>query len=125
MPQARRSRDSGQRKLTVAITGPTGDIGRSVLRALDRSREIGRIRAMARRPFDPAAAGLRRTEYRQGDVLDRGALDELVRGADVVVHLAFLIMGNLEETRETNLRGSRNVFEATAAAGAERLVYAS
>ena len=44
---------------------------------------------MARRPFDPAAAGLRKTDYRQADVLDADAVDELVAGADVVVHLAF------------------------------------
>jgi nucleoside-diphosphate-sugar epimerase len=109
----------------VAITGPTGDIGRSLLRALDRSREIDRVLAMARRPFDPGAAGLKKTEYRQGDVLDRGALDSLFRDADVVVHLAFIIMGGLKETQSVNLEGSRNVFEAAVAAGAKRLVYAS
>jgi UDP-glucose 4-epimerase len=113
------------RKLTVAVTGPTGDIGRSLLRSLDRSRGVGRILAMARRPFDPEAAGLGKTEYRQGDVLDRAALDRLVADADVVVHLAFLILGRLEDTKRVNLEGSRNVFEATAAAGAQRLVYAS
>jgi UDP-glucose 4-epimerase len=111
--------------LTVAVTGPTGDIGRSLLRALDRHREIGRIVAMARRPFDPAAAGLRRTEYRQADVLDRDAVAELVVDADVVVHLAFVIIGGREETQRVNLEGSRNVFEAAASGGAKRLVYAS
>jgi UDP-glucose 4-epimerase len=112
-------------KLTVAVTGPTGDIGRSLLRALERNRQVGRIVAMARRPFDPREHGLRRTEYRQGDVLDRAGIDELVAGADVVVHLAFVILGNLQETQSVNLEGSRNVFEAAAAAGARRLVYAS
>ena len=112
--------------LTVAVTGPTGDIGRALLRALDRSRSVGRVLGMARRPFDPAALGLRKTEYRQGDVLDRGALDELVAGADVVVHLAFIIMGGREETRRVNLEGSRNVFAAAVAArGVQRLVYTS
>ena len=67
---------------------------------------------MARRPFDPAAQGLRKTEYRQGDVLDRAAVDALVAEADVVVHLAFIIMGGREETRQVNLEGSRNVFAA-------------
>ena len=38
---------------TVAVTGPTGDIGRALLRALDRRREVGRVLGMARRPFDP------------------------------------------------------------------------
>ena len=112
-------------KLTVAVTGPTGEIGRSLLRTLERSREIERIVAMARRPFDPAAEGLRKTEYRRGDVLDRVAVDELVAGADVVVHLAFLIVGGREETELVNVEGSRTVFEATVAAGAKRLVYAS
>jgi UDP-glucose 4-epimerase len=68
---------------------------------------------------------LRKTEYRQADVLDAAAVKEVVAGADVVVHLAFLIMGGLDETRAINIEGSRNVFEATVAAGAQRLVYAS
>jgi UDP-glucose 4-epimerase len=111
--------------LTVAITGPTGDIGRSLLRALDRSKEVERVVAMARRPFDPAAAGLRKTEYRQADVLDTNAVAELVADADVVVHLAFVIIGGREETQTVNLKGSRNVFEAAGSGGAKRLVYAS
>jgi len=113
-------------RLTVAVTGPTGDIGRPLLRALERSRSVGRVLGMARRPFEPEAHGLRRTEYRQGDVLDRDSIDALVAEADVVVHLAFLIMGGHDETREINLRGSRNVFEAAVAAPrVRRLVYAS
>jgi len=122
---SRKSRARPARKLTVALTGPTGDIGRSLLRALEQSRDVGKIVAMARRPFDPAALGLRKTEYRQGDVLDRDAVDRLVAGADVVVHLAFLILGRLEQTQQVNLEGSRNVFEAAVAAKAKRLVYAS
>jgi len=113
------------RRLTIAVTGPTGDIGRSLLQSLDRSREIERIVAMARRPFDPRSAGLRKTDYRQGDVLDSDALDALVDGVDVVVHLAFVIMGSRKQTEKVNLVGSRNVFEAAARAGARRLVYAS
>jgi nucleoside-diphosphate-sugar epimerase len=80
---------------------------------------------MARRPFNPDAEGLRRTEYRQADVLDRDAVGEVIAGADVVVHLAFMIMGDLDQTTAVNLQGSRNVFEAAIEAGAQRLVYAS
>ncbi len=113
------------RKLAVAVTGPTGDIGRSLMRALERSRDVERITAMARRPFDPAAEGLRKTEYRRADVLDLDAVREIVAGADVVVHLAFMIMGSAEETAKINLQGSRNVFQAAIDAGVSRLVYAS
>jgi UDP-glucose 4-epimerase len=108
------------------VTGPTGDIGRAFLRACDRSRSVGRVLGMARRPFDPADLGVRKTEYRRGDVLDRAAVDELVVEADVVVHLAYIIMGGHEESRRINLEGSGNVFAAAAAApGVKRLVYTS
>jgi UDP-glucose 4-epimerase len=111
--------------LTVAVTGPTGEIGRAFVRALERSRDVGRIVGMARRPFDPAAHGWKRTEYRRGDVLDRGSVEGLVAGADVVVHLAFVVLKASSETRHVNVEGSRNVFEAAVAAGARRLVYSS
>jgi nucleoside-diphosphate-sugar epimerase len=110
--------------LTVAVTGPTGDIGRALLRALDRRREVAKVLGMARRPFDPASLGLRKTEYRQGDVLDREAVEAFVGEADVLVHLAFIILGGREETRRVNLEGSRNVFQA-AAGRVPRLVYTS
>jgi UDP-glucose 4-epimerase len=112
--------------LTVAVTGPTGDVGRALLRSLDRDRNVERVLGMARRPFDPAAAGLRKTTYRRGDVLDRDALDDLFAEADVVVHLAFVIMGGPDETRRINLEGSTNVFRAAAdAPRVKRLVYTS
>ena len=111
--------------LTVAVTGPTGDIGKSVVRALEREPHVGRIVGMARRPFDPADHRWERAEYVRGDILDRASVARLVDGADVVVHLAFVIFGNEEETRRVNLEGSRNVFEAAVDAGAKRLVYTS
>jgi UDP-glucose 4-epimerase len=113
------------KRLTVAITGPTGEMGRAVVAALERSREVETILGMARRPFDPRALGWKKVDYRQGDVLDRRAVADLVEEADVVVHLAFMIMGGAKDSRRVNLTGSRNVFDACAAAGVERLIYAS
>jgi UDP-glucose 4-epimerase len=111
--------------LTVAVTGPTGEIGKPFVAALDRARDVERIVGMARRPFDPAAHGWKKVEYRQGDVLDRASVERLVEGADVVVHLAFIIVAGSRQSEHINLEGSRNVFEAAVAAGAQRLVYAS
>lgn len=127
MPQPRATPSPTRpRRLTVAVTGPTGEVGRSLLRALEAEPAVGRVLGMARRPFDPAEFDLAKTVYRQGDVLDRSAVGAVVEKADVVVHLAFVIMGGLEEGRRINLEGSRNVFEATAAARrAKRLVYTS
>src|SRR3712207_668775 len=80
---------------------------------------------MARRPFDPEELGWKKTEYRQGDVTDKGSVTGLVKGADVVVHLAFAILDEGDATRELNVEGSRLVFGEAARAGAERLCYAS
>jgi nucleoside-diphosphate-sugar epimerase len=64
--------------------------------------------------------------YRQGDVRDPDALEAAFAGADVVVHLAFLIVGGDQETtRGINVEGTLNAFRAAAAAGARRFVYAS
>jgi UDP-glucose 4-epimerase len=112
--------------LRVAVTGPTGDIGISAIEALEDHPEVGQIIGMARRPFDPAERGWTKTTYRQGDILDRAAVDALVADADVVVHLAFIILGSRDESARVNLAGTRNVFEATvAAARPRRLVYTS
>ena len=59
--------------LTVAVTGPTGDLGIAVVDALERSRAVKKIVGMARRPFDPAEQGWKKTEYREGDVQDAAA----------------------------------------------------
>jgi nucleoside-diphosphate-sugar epimerase len=111
--------------LTVAVTGPTGEIGLPLLAELERDPAVADVRGMARRPFDPAAEGWDKVAYRRGDILDRGSLAALFDGTDVAVHLAFAIFGGREETRRINLEGSRNVFEAAIEAGVRRLVYAS
>jgi len=124
-PAAGKAKASSGAKLTVAVTGPTGEIGKPFIDALERSTKVGKIIGMARRGFDPAARGWKKTEYREGDILDRATVDALVKGADVVVHLAFIINTGSHEGETINLQGSRNVFEAAAAAGAKRLVYTS
>jgi nucleoside-diphosphate-sugar epimerase len=111
--------------LTVAVTGPTGDLGIALVSALERSRRVKRIVGMARRPFDPGSQGWRKTEYRQGDVQDQASVRDAVKGADVVVHLAFTVVQASAASHAVNVDGSRNVFEAAVASGAERICYAS
>jgi UDP-glucose 4-epimerase len=110
--------------LTVAVTGPTGEIGRPLMALLERTAEVGRVVGMARRPFDPSAEGWSKVEYRRGDVTNAGDVAALVDGADAVVHLAFIIMAS-GDSRAVNLEGSRTVFQAAVDAGVPRLVYAS
>ena len=114
-------------RLTVAVTGPTGTFGFGLLPLLQSDERIVRVVGIARRPFDPSEHGWSKMEYRRGDVRDPDALRDAFRGADVVVHLAFMITGaaSLQTIRAINVEGTLNAFRAAAIAGAKRFVYAS
>jgi len=118
---------SGESNLTVAVTGPTGTFGFGLMPLLQADDRITRVMGIARRPFDPAAYGWTKMEYRRGDVRDPQALREVFGHADVVVHLAFLVTGAAsdEAIRSINVDGTLNAFGAAAAAGARRFVYSS
>ena len=113
--------------LTVAVTGPTGTFGFGLMPLLQADPRVGRVTGVARRPFDPAARGWTKLQYRRGDVRDSATLTSAFGGADVVVHLAFLVTGAEppSEVRQTNVGGTLNAYRAAAAAGARRFVYAS
>ena len=117
----------GERDLTVAVTGPTGTFGFGLIPLLQADNRVARIVGIARRPFDPAAYGWTKMEYHRGDVRDPEALQAAFGGADVVVHLAFLVTGaaSREAIQSVNVEGTLNVFRAAAAAGARRFVYSS
>ncbi len=107
----------------VVVTGATGNVGTSVLRALSADPAVDEIVGLARRL---PQIEFPRTRFVAADV----AHDDLVsrfRGADAVVHLAWLIQPSRDRalTRLVNLDGSRRVFEAAAAAGVPALVHAS
>jgi nucleoside-diphosphate-sugar epimerase len=112
--------------LTVAVTGPTGTFGLALMPLLQADDRVERVVGIARRPFDPSERGWTKMEYRRGDVRDVDALRTAFEAADVVVHLAFLILsGGKEKTHAINVEGTVNAFRAAAAAGAQRFVYAS
>jgi nucleoside-diphosphate-sugar epimerase len=118
---------SVDQRLTVAVTGPTGTFGFGLIPLLQAEDRVTRVVGIARRPFDPAAYGWTKLEYRRGDVRDEAALRDAFAGADVVVHLAFLVTGgaSAEVLRAVNVEGTLNAFRAAARAGVRRFVYAS
>jgi nucleoside-diphosphate-sugar epimerase len=109
--------------MRVAVTGATGNLGTSLLPALAGDASVDEIVGIVRRRPD---LELPKTTWAEADV----ASDDLVRlfrGADAVVHLAWLIQPSRNQRllRETNLLGSRRVFRAVAKAKVPVLVYAS
>jgi nucleoside-diphosphate-sugar epimerase len=109
--------------MRLAVTGASGNVGTSVLAALARDSAVESIVAIARRrPELPAP----KTTWVEADVV-RDDLAPHLRGADAVIHLAWLIQPSRDEsiTRAVNVAGSERVFRATMQAGVPALVYAS
>lgn len=109
--------------MRVVVIGATGNVGTSVLAALVEEPTVEEIVAIARRRAEWRSAKVR---FVCADVAEAD-LTEQLRGADAVVHLAWLIQPSRDEARlrATNVDGSRRVFEAAARAGVPKIVYAS
>ena len=109
--------------MRLVVTGATGNVGTSVVRALSQDPRVEEIVGIARRlPTSQSP----RTRWVQADVTV-SPLEPIFEGADAVIHLAWAIQPSRDlRTLETiNVHGSRRVFEAAAAAGAGALVHAS
>jgi UDP-glucose 4-epimerase len=109
--------------MRVVVTGATGNVGTSLLRALAADDDVEEIIGLSRRRpgrIDP------KTEWRKVDV-EHDDLVPILRGADCVVHLAWRIQPShdVAALRRTNVDGSARVFRAVARAGVPSLVYAS
>ncbi len=109
--------------MRVVVTGATGNAGTSLLRALGETPEVESILGLARRRPEAEFA---KTTFATADVAGDDLLPHF-RGADAVVHLAWLIQPSrdLGITRRANVDGSRRVFTAVGEAGVPALVYAS
>jgi nucleoside-diphosphate-sugar epimerase len=105
--------------MRIVVTGATGNVGTSLLRVLEDHDVVG----IARRTPE---LQLPNTRFVAADVA-RDDLVPLFRGADAVVHLAWLIQPSRDRatTRAVNFEGSRRVFDAAVAADVPALVYAS
>ncbi|MEL6876917.1 MAG: NAD(P)-dependent oxidoreductase [Pseudomonadota bacterium] len=104
----------------LAITGATGFVGSAVLDAA--AAEGLEVRALARRD-QPEREGV---TWVQGTLEDAEALEELITGADAVIHIAGLT--NTPEPAEfetANVAGTQNMIAATKAAGVKRFVFVS
>jgi UDP-glucose 4-epimerase len=109
--------------MRVVVVGATGNVGTSLLEALGRDDAVESVLGLARRLPDAAYA---KTTFASADVV-RDDLVPHFRGADCVVHLAWLIQPSRDRAvlRAVNVDGSARVFEAVAAAGVPKLVAAS
>ncbi|WP_067464848.1 NAD-dependent epimerase/dehydratase family protein [Actinomadura macra] len=109
--------------MRVVVIGATGNIGTCTVRALAADPRVTAITGLARRRPGRLAP---KTDWVQADVTDTD-LVPLLRGADVVIHLAWLFQPTHRPavTWDTNAVGSARVFDAAAEADVPALVYSS
>jgi nucleoside-diphosphate-sugar epimerase len=109
--------------MKVVVTGASGNVGTSVLKALGGDPAVERVVGIARRV---PASHVPKVTWCRADVSESD-LVPIFRGADAVIHLAWLIQPSRDEalTRRVNVEGSRRVFDAVARAGVPALVHAS
>jgi UDP-glucose 4-epimerase len=106
------------------VTGATGNIGTALMAELLVTTGVSSVLGLSRRP--PPEGWLADAEWRQVDVLGND-LEDAFRGADAVVHLAWLFQPTHrpELTWRVNVNGTKRVLEAAAGTGVGALVVAS
>jgi nucleoside-diphosphate-sugar epimerase len=104
----------------VALTGSSGDLGRRVLRALERREGVRRVIGIDVREPRMGSGAL---EHYNIDVRDP-SLHEVLAGADCVIHLA-TITSEPQDAPDIAAGGTTNVLESAQLAGAGHAVVLS
>lgn len=108
----------------AAVTGATGFLGRSLVAAL--AEDGWRVRVLVRRDAALAAPPGVEPEAVIGGLADEAALDQLCRGADVLVHAAGLVKARRDaDFAAVNRDGAARAAEAARRAGVGRMLLVS
>jgi len=117
--------------MKIALTGATGLLGGPLVRELlAHGHELRALaRAGAKRP-EPEGP---RLHWVEGSLEQSAALDELVRGADAVLHAAYMhpeaahasALSSAQQYVQANFAGSMRLLEHTSGLSAKQFVYVS
>jgi dihydroflavonol-4-reductase len=111
---------------TVLVTGATGNVGAPI--AMRLAREGHDVRALVRSPRRAGELLPEDVELVSGDVTDAASVRAAVEGCAVVYHAAGLPEQWLRDPADftrVNVNGTRNLLDASLAAGVERFAYTS
>ena len=110
--------------MKIAITGSTGHIAASLIPLLVQKGHSVRALVYEQNPaFDLSAI-----EIVKGNITKPSSLDAFVAGCEVVIHCAAKISinsNNDPSVYETNVAGTKNIFNASKEAGIRRFIYIS
>ncbi|HEU5316267.1 MAG TPA: SDR family NAD(P)-dependent oxidoreductase [Chloroflexota bacterium] len=109
----------------ILVTGASGYLGRHLVAALGRcgADVVALVRDGSRAPRELE----RHARVVEGDLSAPASLESAIRGCSLVFHCAAVTRNNApwSEHYETNVRGSKALFERALAAGVRRIVHVS
>ncbi len=111
--------------MEILITGGNGFLGRNLILALHERGD--HVRVLVSPTSDTAWLEQRGVTLFRGDIRDSEVLEDPMRGADAVVHLAAIIKvwGPMQDSHAINVIGTENVCRAALTTGIRRLIYTS
>lgn len=110
--------------MRILVTGGTGVVGRSAITALLQRGHV--VRLFSRRADENASQWSHGVHPVNGDVTERGALEEAANGCDAVLHLTGIVSESGTQTFErVNVDGTRNAVAEAERAGVRKLVFVS
>ncbi|TDN69754.1 NAD(P)-dependent oxidoreductase [Paraburkholderia sp. BL10I2N1] len=108
--------------MKIALSGAGGQLG-SVVRTALLARSVPLRSAGGSRPLAPLVEG---EDLMHGDLRERGVVDRLLEGVDVLIHFAGTSVERpLPEIIDNNLRALVEVYEGARRHGVRRVVFAS
>lgn len=110
--------------MRVAVTGASGHVGNCLCREL--IRKGNNVKALVHENEDDLVQ--MGTDIVRGDILDKSAVENLCRGAEVIYHLAAKISidrNDRELVHSINVNGTQNVLDVLAGLNKPRLVHFS
>lgn len=110
----------GERRRRILVTGATGFIGQSLVRALAGRGE--RVIAASRRPM-PQATESGSVEWRQCDLLQPGSLVDAMAGVDIAYYLVHSMGSGQADYGAAERRAAEAFVNAADCSGVERIVY--
>ena len=108
---------------TVAITGVNSYFASTLLPKLQADPDVDKIIGI---DVTPWKGGFKKVEFHRVDTRD-ATMSSLLQGVDVLFHLAFVVaeIQDKQKTRDININGSKNVFQACVNNNIRKVIYTS